>query len=125
MSGFFRFVPVPLRKAAFGAALAAIAFVSLWSRGNIDAHVAPGIQQKDYMIHFACYLVLGFLAVYAHGQKRRPWRSRCVAALFCTAYGVLMEVLQMLPIVGRSCSVSDMLDNFLGATAGALLGPLL
>jgi VanZ family protein len=125
MKRLLRLVPVPFRKTFFLLALGAVAFVSLWSRRNVDAYVAPSIQQKDYMIHFGCYLVLGALAVYAYGQERRPWRSRLGAAAFCSAYGVLMEVLQMLPAVARSCSVSDMLDNFLGSVAGAMVAPLL
>lgn len=117
----FRFIPVRLRRVLFALALAAIAFVSLWSHNNLEAHVSHDIQSRDYMIHFFCYLVLSAVSLWSCGCRARPWRSRLFAVLFCTGYGVLMEVLQMLPIVGRSCSLSDMKNNLLGSLVGALL----
>ena len=117
----FRFIPVRLRRVLFALALAAIAFVSLWSHNNLEAHVSHDIQSRDYMIHFFCYLVLSAMALWSFGRRSRPRCSRLFAALLCFSYGALMEVLQTLPAVGRSCSLTDIRNNLLGALVGALL----
>ena len=119
----FRFIPVPVRRILFLVALGGIAFVSLWSHDNLEEHVSEEIQSKDYVIHLVCYLVLCACCLWSFGRRSAPWRSRVGAILFCTLYGVLMEVLQRLPIVGRSCSLDDIRQNFLGAVLAGLLLP--
>ena len=117
-------IPLSVRRTLFLLAVAAIAFVSLWSRGNIDEHVPETVQKRDYLIHAGCYLVLVSLALWSFGRAARAWRSRFTAAAACALYGLVLEFLQLLPIVGRSCSVQDILDNLLGAVVGALLLPV-
>ncbi len=124
MITLIRLIPLSVRRTLFFAAVAAIAFVSLWSRGNIDEHVPETVQKRDYLIHAGCYLVLSALALWSFGRAARPWRSRFTAAIACALYGLVLEFLQMLPIVGRSCSAQDILDNCLGAVVGALLLPV-
>ena len=124
MIALIRRIPLSIRRTLFLLAVAAIAFVSLWSRGNIDEHVPETVQRRDYLIHAGCYLVLSALALWSFGRVACPWRSRFTAAAGCALYGLVLEFLQLLPIVGRSCSVKDVLDNLLGAVIGALLLPL-
>lgn len=123
MISLLRRIPVPVRRALLVLAAAAIAFVSLWSHSNIEEHVPDEVQRRDYMIHAGCYLVLAALALWSCGRREQPWRSRLAAVAACFSYGLLMEVLQLLPIVARSCSVKDVLDNLVGAALGALLLP--
>ena len=123
MSNPFRFVSVPVRRALFALALAAIAFVSLWSHENLETYVSEDVQSRDNMIHAVCYFVLAATALWSCGRAERPWRSRILAVLFCFGYGALMELLQMLPVVGRNCSLKDILDNLLGAAIACLLFP--
>lgn len=124
MISLLRRIPVPVRRAILFLAVAAIAFVSLWSHDNIEENVPEKVQKHDYMIHAGCYLVLGALALWSYGRRARPWRSRFAVAAACALYGLLMEVLQLLPVVSRSCSARDALDNLLGAAVGTLLVPV-
>lgn len=125
MNDPLRIFPVWLRRALFFAALGGIAFVSLWSHGNIEEHVPQEVQSKDYVIHLGCYAVLAACGIWAWARRSAPWRSRALVAAFCFFYGALMEVLQLLPIVGRSCSLSDIRQNAIGAILGALVVPRL
>ena len=90
----------------------------------LEEAVSETVQKRDYLIHAGCYLVLSALSLWSFGRASRPWRSRFFAATACALYGLVLEFLQMLPIVGRSCSAQDILDNCLGAVVGALLLPV-
>lgn len=118
-----RFVSVPVRRLLFFAALGFIAFVSLWSHDNLEEHVPKEIQSRDFLIHLGCYLVLCACCLWSFGRRAAPTGSRVAAALFCAGYGLLMEFLQLLPAVGRSCSLHDMRQNLIGAVLGAVLVP--
>ena len=125
MNDPLRCIPVWLRRALFFVALGGIAFVSLWSHDNLEEHVPKEVQSKDYMIHLACYAILAACGLWAWARRSAPWQSRVLVAAFCILYGALMEVLQLLPIVGRSCSLSDIRQNAMGAILGALVVPRL
>lgn len=125
MNDPFRRIPIRFRRFLFAAALGGIAFVSLWSHDNLEAHVSADVQSKDYLIHFTCYFLLEACCLWAWARRSAPRRSRAASALFCVLYGAAMELLQTLPAVGRSCSLSDFRQNALGALLAALLVPSL
>jgi VanZ family protein len=112
-----------VRRVLFLFALAAIAFMSLLPRADLDAHVPPEVQSRASLIHFVSYLALGACALWSRGRRRAPWRSLGTAVAFCGMYGIAMECLQMLPVVGRSCSASDVAQNLAGAAVAALCTP--
>ncbi len=123
MNDPLRRVPVWFRRALFFAALGGIAFVSLWSHDNLEEHVSKEVQSKDYAIHLACYALLAACSLWAWARRSLPWHSRVFAAIFCFLYGALMEVLQLLPVVGRSCSLLDIRQNAIGALLGVIALP--
>ena len=123
MNDPLRRIPVWFRRARFFAALGGIAFVSLWSHDNLEEHVSKEVQSKDYVIHLGCYALLAACSLWAWARRSMPWHSRAVAAILCFLYGALMEVLQLLPVVGRSCSLLDIRQNAIGALLGAIALP--
>ena len=125
MNDPLRCIPVWLRRTLFFTALGGITFVSLWSHDNIEENVPLEVQSKDYLIHLACYAVLAACGLWAWARRSKPWQSRALVAAFCFLYGALMEGLQLLPVVGRSGSLSDIRQNAFGALLGALLVPRL
>ena len=115
------FVPSIVRKALFYIAVGCMFFMSLWPKGYVEANVSPEIQSKDFLIHAIAYLMYASVALFAYGDRERPWKSRGIVWVACTAFGVLMEILQeTIPGVNRSCQLSDMLSNALGACIGVL-----
>ena len=114
--------PNHLRKPLFYFALGCMLFMSLWPRAYVDKNVPKAIQALDFDIHTAAYLMFAAAALFAYGNRGRPWRSRVVVWGACTAFGALMEILQeVFPGINRSYQLSDMLSNTLGACAGVLL----
>ena len=80
------------------------------------------IAHQDKVLHFLEYFILAALAAFGlvRGTKRpREWQMR-TAILFPAAYGVVLELLQLL-VPERDFSTLDMLANVLGAVAGALM----
>ncbi len=111
-----------MRRIVLFAAYAAVAFVSLWPRSCVEEYVPGEIQAKDYLIHAVCYLMLAACTAWARGSTARPRRALLFSWLVCSGYGLLMEVLQMMPVVNRSFQWSDVAENALGALAGVFLG---
>lgn len=111
-------------RIAFSAFLLLDLALSLQPRASVDAMYSPAVQSHDRLVHALMYFALGASAV-AGFVRRGPgvWRRRLAAALALAALGVVLELLQATPAVGRSCSVSDMLHNAAGALAGTLLFP--
>lgn len=125
MNTFLPRIPVSLRRVVFVVVLGVVSFVSLWPRPYLDANVPAEIQSKDSWIHLGCYLALSLCFLWAWGRRNAPWRSRAMAALLSALFGSLMEVLQAIPALGRSCSWGDARQNCLGALLGALALPVL
>ncbi len=68
----------------------------------------------------ALYVPLGTAVVL--GARTRRQYTAGLAVLVCLTGGV--EVLQSLPLIGRSCDTIDVIDNLIGVTAGAALALL-
>ena len=110
------------RKFLFFVAVGCMLFMSLWPRRYVDVNVAPDVQSWDFLIHAFAYAMFASSALFAWGNRGRAWKSRGVVWVSCTAFGVLMEILQEnIPGINRSCEFSDMLANALGAGVGVLL----
>lgn len=71
-----------------------------------------------------CYSTLAAVALWAYGRTHTPWQSRGITLTFCILFGITMELMQMLPWVGRCCSLADIRDNSLGALLSVLLFPV-
>jgi VanZ family protein len=104
---------------AWGAFLMAAALAP--SLGPIeDIDVMP---HQDKLFHFVEYLVLAMLTALAlvRGTRRsREWVLR-TTLIAVAAYGVLLEVLQVL-VPERDFSLADLAFNLLGALVGTLGG---
>ena len=114
----------PVCRIAFFALLLVDAALSLQPRASVDAMYSPEIQSWDLAVHAALYAALAALA--CGGFVRRgpgSWRGRLAVWILLAGLGAVLELLQTLPAVGRSCSLSDVLSNAAGALAGALLAP--
>ena len=123
MNDPFRFISQRIRRAIFAVAVGCITFVSLWPHEQLEMYVPEEVQAKDFLIHLTCYFVLEACCLWAMARRSAPLRSRVFSALFCFLYGVLMELLQTLPAIGRSASFSDARQNGIGALLAAVLIP--
>ena len=107
-----------LPAAVWGGVLLALAVTP--SLGPFDEMVI--IDHQDKLMHFVEYLVLASLAAFAlvRGTNRsREWQLR-TAIVFPAAYGVLLELVQLL-VPERDLSGLDMLANALGALVGGVV----
>ncbi len=90
---------------------------------TLYAALAPGddtggLIPWDKAKHFIVFYGLTFLATMAL-PKSRPWKIGAVLL----AFGVAIEILQGLPIIGRDCDVFDVVADMLGV--GFYYGPIL
>jgi len=114
------------RPVIHGLGVLAIVFISLWPRSTVDAWVPDAVQSQEQWIHIGCYLFLAALSLWTYGNRKRPIPSRVITWCGCTAFGVLLEILQAtLPGVNRSGNLPDALANAFGAVLGLLLPRLL
>lgn len=123
MNATIRFPSPKVRRLIFAVALGCITFVSLWPHEQLEMYVSEDVQAKDFLIHLVCYFVLEACCLWALARRSAPLRSRVLSALFCFLYGVLMELLQTLPAIGRSASLSDARQNGIGVLLAAVLVP--
>ncbi|MBO6515155.1 MAG: VanZ family protein [Bacteroidia bacterium] len=99
-----------------------ILILSLISLGEV-----PPVRVKagDKIAHFLAYasLTLTLLLEYAVFNRwlRQPARWLIYPVVFASLYGVLMEFLQASSLSQRNFDYADMLANFLGSVAAALL----
>jgi VanZ family protein len=70
--------------------------------------------------HAGEYAVLAALAEWAFLLRTSAWRAALAGVLVAAIYGPLMEVVQ-LPLPYRALDVHDMVADWLGALAGALV----
>jgi VanZ family protein len=101
-----------MRRAAAALYVAAITAGSL-----LPAEVAGRIVPSHQGFHFAAYRVMT-LAVYWAGPRTRG--SVVLGALFCVAWGAILEGLQGL-VPGRATEWQDLVENSAGALAGSLI----
>ncbi len=90
---------------------------------TLYAAVAPGDDTAglipwDKAKHFIVFYGLTFLATMAL-PKSRPWKIGAVLL----AFGIAIEIIQGLPIVGRDCDVFDVVADGLGI--GFFFGPII
>lgn len=102
--------------------LAKIAFLgaagfALWS-ALVPADDSPGLFPWDKLAHFTAFYVVTLLALPAF-----PRAHVAAIAVGMTGLGVLIEILQMLPVVNRDSDVKDIVADVLGI--GAALAPVL
>jgi VanZ family protein len=83
------------------------------------------VSHQDKLAHFIDYLVLAFLTVFALLRGTKRDRQYIVRVTFASvaAYGVLLEVLQIM-VPERDFSLLDLGANLLGALLGTLVGIL-
>jgi len=100
--------------AIFWAAL--IFFLSSLSQ---EALPKLGIEYEDLAVHFAVYLVLGYLLAVGLMQPagRRTLEMSIIAVVLGALYGASDEFHQMF-VPGRFSAVSDFIADGLGALAG-------
>jgi VanZ family protein len=85
-----------------------------------------GIPHNDKVVHFLMYGVLAILLLWALEVKKMHCALVLGIVLGCFAYGALMEVLQLVAIVGhREFSWADMVANGLGAVVAVVLYPMI
>ena len=109
-------VPRKINRLGLAVFLAAVAF-------TLYAALAPGDDSKglipwDKAKHFIVFYGLTFLATLAL-PKSRWWKI----AVVLLGFGVAIEILQGLPIIGRDADVFDVVADTLGV--GFFLGPIL
>lgn len=74
---------------------------------------------SDKLQHFAAFLMLTMSGLLAHPCR---WR---VVALGLAAFGLLIELLQSLAVVGRQADAYDWLADCLGIAVGVLIMQLI
>jgi VanZ family protein len=72
------------------------------------------------ILHVPAYLLLAWVLYFCVNGKASPTAAVLIAVMIATAYGGLMELMQI-SVPGRYASLGDMVLNALGATAGAML----
>jgi VanZ family protein len=78
------------------------------------------VSHQDKMVHFVQYFILAFLTFLAlvRGTRREPRWQLHVTIIAVFAYGVSLEVLQVV-VPGREMSAYDVIANAAGAIVGA------
>ena len=96
---------------------AGIAVLSLVEKAH-----APAMPMGDKWSHGIAYCVLSLCLMAALWfNSRTRWHWWLTAVLSCTAYGLLMEVLQRFCTLTRSGEMADLLADFLGALVGVAM----
>ena len=72
----------------------------------------------DKLVHAGLFAVLAILVLRALGTRRSGQRSMLAAMGLCVAYGGGLELLQMLPDLGRRGDWNDFIANSVGVAAG-------
>jgi len=83
----------------------------------------PSFLHADKIIHFIMYGAQAVLLLWALTPKLRKITTRVILTiLFCSAYGILMEILQAkLQPNDRTFSIGDIIANIAGATCLSLI----
>jgi VanZ family protein len=110
--GFAR-LPLTIRLALYGAAVAILLYMCL-----APSRYLPRVNIWDKAEHATAWLVLAAL-----GLVLFP-RQAVTIALFSLGFGVLVELLQAMPVIGRDADVRDVLADSVGIAAALVVGRL-
>jgi len=81
----------------------------------------PSFLHADKIIHFIMYGIEAVLLLWALTPKLKNVATRLILTiLFCSAYGILMEILQA-TLSDRTSSIGDIVANIAGATCLSLI----
>ena len=96
---------------------AGIAMLSLMEQQHV-----PSVEINDKLAHLVMYAVLAvtLMSAFAVNRKRR-WTWWLTTVVSCTAYGLLMEILQRFCTLTRSGETADLLADAAGAVIGTAL----
>jgi VanZ family protein len=75
----------------------------------------------DKLGHFAIYAIFSILMFFGIFKTRKEMPSNSTAFIIvclCSAYGVLMELMQLTFFTGRYFEVLDIIANIIGSIAG-------
>lgn len=95
----------------FGAFASALFVATHWPRLAIDSPV----RHIDKIIHGAAFCAWTLLLGWATGAGRAGWRLGTLW-IVSAVYAAIDEGLQMIPALGRTCSISDLGANLAGVT---------
>ena len=96
--------------AAFWGAMA-LTFVS----AELPTEYAPALNIWDKAAHFGTFFVLASLGAFSY--PARPFR---VVGASLTAFGVLIELVQALPLIHRDAELLDVVADVLGIAAALI-----
>ena len=83
---------------------------------HVPAQAVKVIGSHDKLAHFFGYGTLAWLTAWAVSQKyAMRWKHYIAIWLMTAVYGVIDELLQMIPILGRSADVKDWVADVCGA----------
>ncbi|MFW5871206.1 MAG: VanZ family protein [Verrucomicrobiota bacterium] len=81
----------------------------------------PRFPHLDKVVHFILYAVMSGLLLNAlRSGARRSIKAGLAVVILCSAYGLLLEMLQGVLTESRQMSMGDFAANFAGALSGAV-----
>ena len=93
-----------------------------WLSLSASPPTPPGILGWDKLLHAAAYALLALaVAQYLQLHIADSRRAAIYAVLLATAYGGLMELLQLTLQTGRTAEWGDLVANAVGALAGYVI----
>jgi VanZ family protein len=112
-----------MRRNCIPAVLFTIAIVALsvWPRPP-EPPMAFRFPHLDKVVHFLMYAVYAVVLAWTFRAGIRTWRIGVALLVYCTMFGVLMELIQAtMPVLERTLSGMDMAANVAGSAAGVAL----
>lgn len=86
-----------IRKNLFSILVAlAMLYLSLASSENFDKVPLINIPFIDKIVHFGMYFVLTSVIILEHRKSIKSLRTLFILSIFPLAYGILMEILQLI-----------------------------
>lgn len=92
--------------------------------GEIPEKTLSLIPHLDKAVHFALFFIFTFILAYEMEQSTLMiplFLITATAAISASAFGAVMECVQLLPWINRSGSLWDIFANTAGAASAALL----
>jgi VanZ family protein len=102
--------------------MAIILYISLTPASKIPRTNIFMIENFDKLVHFGMYFILSLIicSIIKIGDRKKIFIILLPILISVTTGGVL-EIMQELLPINRSCSLGDFLANMSGAVVGALL----
>lgn len=115
------------KKSRIGAAWRKTARAGFWIVAVVVLGVAmipgntglPALLGWDKLNHLMAFFVLTVFARLGWPNLSKTW-----LLLMLLSYGVAVEILQTLPLVGRSADIMDVVANAIGLGLGFLVAPI-